>query len=119
MNISVQSISPTSVSDRSKERNGSLSLFFKNDFCVFHHSWFTVFCQFSAVQQRDPVTHTHTHTHILFPTLSSPMLHHTILDIVPCAIRQDLIAYALQMQEFAFINPKLPVHSTPSLSPFP
>ena len=27
----------------------------------FNYSLFTVFCQFSAVQQGDPVTHTHRH----------------------------------------------------------
>ena len=26
-------------------------------FIFFHYSWFTVFCQFSAVQQDDSVTH--------------------------------------------------------------
>ena len=39
------------------------------------------------------------------------------LDIDPCAIQQDLIAYPLQLQEFASINPRLSVHPTPSLSP--
>ena len=28
----------------------------------FHYSWFTVFCQFSAVQHGDPVTHTCIHS---------------------------------------------------------
>ena len=28
-------------------------------FYFFHHSWFTVFCQFSTVWQSDPVTHTY------------------------------------------------------------
>ena len=28
----------------------------------FHYSWFTVFCQFSTVQQGDPVTHTSIHS---------------------------------------------------------
>ena len=32
--------------------------FFNNDFYFFHYSWFTVFCQFSAAQQGDPVKHT-------------------------------------------------------------
>ena len=45
------------------------------------------------------------------------MFHHQWLDIVPCAIQQDLIAYPLQMQEFASINPIFPVHPIPS--PFP
>ena len=37
-------------------------LFFKNDFYFFHCSWFTVFCQFSTVQQSDPVTHKYIHS---------------------------------------------------------
>ena len=36
--------------------------FFNNDFYFFHYSWFTVFCQFSTVQQGDPVTHTCVHS---------------------------------------------------------
>ena len=32
-------------------------LSFNNDFYFFHYSWFTVFCQFSTIQQDDPVTH--------------------------------------------------------------
>ena len=37
------------------------------------------------------------------------------LDIVPCAIQQDLNAYLYQMQTFAPANPKLPSpsHSLP------
>ena len=37
---------------------GIRGIFF-NDFYFFHFSWFTVFCQFSAVQQSDPVTRTY------------------------------------------------------------
>jgi len=39
------------------------------------------------------VTQSHIHTYILFLTLSSIMLHHKRLVIVPSAIQQDLIAY--------------------------
>ena len=44
---------------------------FYNDFYFFHDSWFTVSCQFSTVQQGDPVTHTciHSFSHII-------LLHH-------------------------------------------
>ena len=35
------------------------------------------------------------------------------LDILPCAIQEDLIAYPLQMQYFASINHRDPVHPTP------
>ena len=38
--------------------------FFFNDFYFLHYSWFTVFCQFSTIQQSDPVTQTHIHTYI-------------------------------------------------------
>ena len=62
-----------------------------NNFYFFHYSWFTAFCQFSAVQQGDPVIHTCIHSHII-------MLHHKWLDIVLSAIQQDLIAYPFQRQ---------------------
>ena len=62
------------------------------------------------------MTQSHTHIYIhSFLTLSSITLHHRWLDIVPSAT-QHLIAYLLQMQEFASINPRLPVHPTPSPS---
>ena len=55
--------------------------------------------------------------YILFLTLSSIRCHHKWLDIVPRATQQDRIAYPLQMQEFASINPRLPIHPTPSPTP--
>ena len=69
----------------------------------------------SAIQQSDPVIYIYIYTHILFLTLSSIMFHHKWLDIVLCAVQQDLIAYPLRMQLFASTNPKLPVHPIPSL----
>ena len=36
-------------------------ILFYNDFNFFHYGWFIVFCQFSSVQQGDPVTHTSIH----------------------------------------------------------
>ena len=36
--------------------------FFYNDFYFFHYSWFTMFYQFSTVQQGDPVIHTCIHS---------------------------------------------------------
>ena len=39
-----------------------------------------------------------TYKYILFLILSSVMFHHKRLDMVPCAIQQDLIASPLQMQ---------------------
>ena len=56
---------------------------------------FTVFCQFSTVQQSDPVTHTRTCTHTHTPySFSYIILRHVPskwLDIVPSAIQQDVI----------------------------
>ena len=45
------------------------------------------------------------------------MLHQKWLDVVPCATKQDLIAYLLQIQQFDSINPRLPVPPTPSPCP--
>ena len=59
----------------------------------------------------------YTYTYTLFLILSSTMFHHKWLEIVPCATQQDLIAYPLQIQEFASINPKLLVHPTPYPTP--
>ena len=49
-------------------------LFFLNDFYFFYYSQFTVLCQFSTVQQSDPVARTHTHaffSHIIFHRIPS------------------------------------------------
>ena len=73
-----------------------------------------MFCQFFLVAKRP----SYKYTYILFLTLSSIMFHQKWLDVVLCALQQDLIAYPLQMQWFAFTNPKLPVHPTPSPSHF-
>ena len=45
-------------------------LFLLTILIFFHHSWFTVFCQFSTVQQGDPVTYTHIHS--FFPHFHAP-----------------------------------------------
>ena len=50
------------------------------------------------------MTQSHTHIYILFLILSSIMLHHKWLVIVPSAIQQDLITYPFQMQSFASVN---------------
>ena len=44
---------------------------FLNDF-FFHHSWFTVSCQFSTVQQGDPVTHTYIYIRSFFSQYHAP-----------------------------------------------
>ena len=113
-----------------------------------HYHWFPVFCQFSPVEQRDPVcpssflvlslslslSHTHTHTHTrtctnihtitqnhtppnYYSHITSIMFYQAWLDRVPCAKQQDLIAYPLQMQKFALLNPRLQVCPTPHPSP--
>ena len=65
-------------------------------FIFFHYSWFLVFCKFSAVQQRDPVTQTYIHAFFLshYPPSCSVISD----DIVPSAIQQDLIVYLFQRQ---------------------
>ena len=74
--------------------------------------WFLVFpldliysvLSISTVQQRDPVIHIYIYIYIyghidsLFLPLSSILLHHKWLDIVPRAAQQDLIAYPFQRQ---------------------
>ena len=44
----------------------------------------------------------------IFFHIFSIMIYRRILDIVPCAIQQDLVAYPSCMCEFASGNPKLP-----------
>ena len=61
------------------------------------------------------VTQLHVHVHILFSHII--MLHHKWPDTVPSATQQDLIANQFQRQQSASINPKLPIHPTPSPSP--
>ena len=45
------------------------------------------------------------------------MLHHKWVDIVLSATQQELIANPFQKHMFASINPTLPIHPNPSLSP--
>ena len=58
-----------------------------------------MFCQFLLYNK---VTQLYIYIYILYLTLSSIMFYHKWLDIAPFAIQQDLIAYLLQMQYFAF-----------------
>ena len=63
--------------------------------------WFTMFCQFllyNKVIQFYIYIYIYIYTYILFLALSSIIFHHKWLDIVHCAIQQDLIAYPLHMQ---------------------
>ena len=71
-----------------------------------------MFCQFLLYSK---VTQSYIHIHFF----SLIILHHvpSQVIIVPCAIQQDLIAHAPQMQEFVSTKLRLPVHPTPSSSP--
>ena len=60
-------------------------------------------------------THTHTHTHI-FTIAFAIMLYHRILNIVLCAIQQDLV-YPFYIQKLTSAKPNLPLH--PSLNSLP
>ena len=61
------------------------------------------------------VTQLHLHVYIVFSHII--MLHCNGLNIVPSATQQDLIANPFQSQQSASINPKLPIHPTPSPTP--
>ena len=56
--------------------------------------------------------HTHLYVYILLLTVFSIVSHQKWLDIVPCAMQQDLIAYQFQIQ-VSSTNPKLSVHPPP------
>ena len=66
--------------------SGSLSIdcifffiLFLNGFYIFHCSWFTAFCQFSTVQQSNPVTHIYAHS------FSHIILHHVPSQVIRCS----------------------------------
>ena len=82
------------------------------DFYFFHYSWFTVFCQFLLYSKVTQLyIYIYSFSHITFYHVPSQMTRHSSL-----CCTEDLIAYPLQMQYFASINPKLPVYPTPSPS---
>ena len=60
-----------------KQQQYQFFFFLLNDFCFFQYGWFTEFCQFSTVQQSDPVTHTsiHSFSYII-------MLHHALSQVI-------------------------------------
>ena len=60
---------------------------------------------------------TQLYIYILFFILFSIMVCHKILNIIPCAIQQDLVVYPSYIYQFVYANPKLPIHpsSTPPL----
>ena len=61
------------------------------------------------------VTQLHIPAYIFFPHMI--LLHRKWLDTVPSATQQDLIANPFQRQQSASMNPKHPIHPTPSPSP--
>jgi len=71
-----------------------------------------VLCQFLLYSKL-----THLHTYIPFLILSSIMVYPKRLDIVPCTVQYNLIAYPFQMWKFAYANTKLLVYLTPSPIP--
>ena len=70
-----------------------LTLFFYNDFYFVHDSWFTVFCQFSAAQRGDPITHTCTHSFFSHSQAPSQVTRHS-----PQCYAAGSIAYPFQRQ---------------------
>ena len=70
-----------------------------------------IYSVISAVQQNNSVIHTYTFFFMFF----SIMVHPRILNIVPYTI-QDLV-HPIYMSQFAFTNPKLPVHPRPTPPP--
>ena len=79
-----------------KERSGAyiLSFFWHLYLFIYLNSWFTMFCQFLLYRK---VAESYIYIHFFFLTLSSIVFRHKWLDMAPCAIEQDLIAYLLQM----------------------
>ena len=72
----------------------------------------------SSVQKSDSVTYiyiyiyiyTHTHTHTFF--FKNIIFHYglsRILNIVPCAIQQDLVFYPFSIEKLTSANPNLPL----------
>ena len=76
-----------------------------------------MFCQFLLYSKMNHL-YIYTHIHVYIPFSHIVMLYHKWLDIVPRAIQMDIVAYPFQRQEFASINPKLPIHPTPSPTPW-
>ena len=75
-----------------------------------------MFCQFLPYSKV-----TQSYIYIYIYNFSHIIPHHVPLQviryIVPHAIQQDLITHPLQMQEFSSLNPRHPIHPTPSPSP--
>ena len=83
---------------------------FLNDFYFFHYSWFTVFCQFLLYSKV-----TQSHTYICY--FSHIILHHTPYEMTRYSSLCYTAWYHCLYTPNASINPRLPVHPTPSPSP--
>ena len=55
------------------------------------------------------------HTYTFF-IMVSILVYHRMLNIVPCAIQQDLVVYSFSVKYLASADPKLPIHPFPTLS---
>ena len=89
-----------------------LTSFFAISSFLFFFIFLIFYFFFSTVQPGDPVTHTYIHYFF-----SHYMFYHKWLDKVPSATQQEPIANPSPRQESASINPRLPIHPTPSPSP--
>ena len=47
----------------------------------------------------------------------SILVYHRMLNIVPCAIQQDLVVYSFSVKYLASADPKLPIHPSPAPLP--
>ena len=73
------------------------SFYILYNFYFFYYSWFTTFSPFLLYCKVNQA-----YIYILFLTLSSIMFNCKWLDIVPCAIEQDIIVYP--RHDFTFFN---------------
>ena len=54
------------------------------------------------------------HTHTCFLKFFSILVYHRMLNLVPCAVQEDLIVYPSYTRQFASANPKLSTHPFPT-----
>ena len=52
--------------------------------------------------------------YIVFFLFFPIIVYHRTLNIVPCAMQEDLVIYPFYIQQFASANPKFPVHPSPT-----
>ena len=86
----------------------------KNSFIylfILKYSSFTMLCQF-LVYSKVIQLYIYTFFFIFF----SIMVYYRTLNIVPCAIQQDLVVYPFYIYQFASANSKFPIHPSPTIS---